>query len=260
MQNISALLVAALLMSGCGDSLSPVARPPAPRMVHFQDDPFLERGIRPDPNAALPEDSRSGAIIVEWMSIDTATLDGVRLGGFKLYRSESRPDPLGAASSFELIATLPATVANVDTFYSDSSARQNVAYAYYVTAYSADDRRIESSSSDTVSFTLSERPVPLSPTGRVAPSAHGSLHFRFSPATASGYVAVALDEISADNEQLVLRQMWRERGMAGFYDPSLEYTGDSLRPGHRYRWRVEKIFPQGQPIGNASRWVTFLVQ
>lgn len=253
------LLFALPVITGCADSLSPEARPPAPRLVRFQDDPFLERGIRPDPDAPSPDDPAGGAIIVEWERPGPPELFGVRPGGYRVYRSE-RIDAAGIATDFELVGVVPASLSNIDTFFSDRTVRQNVGYAYYVTMYGADPAGSESENSDTARFTLTERPVPLSPGGSIEPGGDGPLRFRFSPATASGYVAIELEEISLDNEQLVLRHLWQERGMAGFDEPSLPYSGDPLRPGHRYRWRVEKIFPQGQPIGNASRWVTFLVQ
>ena len=256
---LPALLSLALPGIGCGDPVATIARPPATRMVRFQDDPFLEHGIRPDPNAADPNDPGSGAIVVEWNALDPSRLGAVRLGGYKLYRSDT-VDASGVALDFTLVRTVALTGTVGDTVVSDSTARLNRGYAYYVTAFSRSNEDVESDPSDTVRFTLTERPVPLSPSGTIPLDTGGHLRLSFGPTSASGLVAVELDETLAGNEKIVVRRLMRERLVADFNDPHVEYTGEALQSGHRYRWRVEKIFPQGQPLGNSSHWVTFLVQ
>jgi hypothetical protein len=253
-----AAIVLSVVLPGCSDPVVPTARPPATRMVGFSGDPFSERGIRPDPNAADPGDPGSGAILVEWNAIDPSRLGAVRLGGYRLYRSDT-VDAGGRALGFELVRNVALSGTSGDTVVSDSTVRLNRGYSYYVTAYSRSDESVESDPSDTVRFTLTERPVPLAPSGNIALDSVGGLRLAFGPSSASGYVAVELDETLPSNESVVLRRLMRELFVADFNDPHVVYSGDSLQVGHRYRWRVEKIFPQGQPIGNSSRWVTFFV-
>lgn len=254
----SSALLFLLCAAGCGDAVSPIEKPPATRMIRFQDDPFTEYGLRPDP-AAPGEDAESGAILVEWKALDPTRVGSTRLGGYKLYRSETT-DAKGVARDFRMIARLPVSTSGHDTALSDTLVRPNRGYSYYVTVYNRTDESVESDPSDTVRFTLSDRPVPIWPIGAVPAGAAERLRLRFGPSSASGLVAVEVDETFLENDRLVVRHLWRQRAIADFDDPQIEYAGDSLMPGHRYRWRVVKIFPQGEPIGNSSRWVTFLVQ
>ena len=226
-------------------------------MVRFAADPFSARGIRADPDAPDPESPESGAIIVEWNSISPSRLKDVLLGGYNLYRS-STVEAGGKAVRFQKIRSLPYTSPTVfDTSLTDFDVRQGIQYFYYVTAYSRTDERQESVPSDTVAFTLLTRPIPMEPISILDTSRRGPIELRFGPSTAGGQVAVQLNQVRHDNENVVIRSVWRYTGNVGYTDPHVDLPRDTIQKGARYRWRVDKILP-GQPLGNSSRWVTFV--
>jgi hypothetical protein len=253
---ITSICVCILLLLAACDTTEPTQVPPSPSIVAFQPDPFASSGIRPDSDAPGAEDSRSGAIIVDWNPIDPVLVANLQVGGYYVYRSDSI-NSSGRPVNFHRIRQVPVTVGGSDTAISDSTVGLNIPYHYFVSAYRRSDPSFEGPPSDTVSFTLTERPLPRAPIGDVMISAGDSLAFRFMPPTAAGLVAIEVDEVHPDDERTVIRSVWRFTGRADFSDPHVTYTDADLLPGRRYRWRVIKIFSQGQPLGNASRWVTF---
>lgn len=246
--------LAALVVAGCS-STSPQPKPPGTSMVPFSGDHFSDTGIRPDPDAPDPTSSSSGRIIVEWHQVDNAKLEGARLGGYYLYRSDTS-DVNGAPLNFRRIATITGGTPGGDTIYADGDVRQGIRYSYQVSAYSKSDASLESDRSDTVSFTLLDRPVPSMPIGDITLGAT-PLRFGFS---SPGMVALRLDEVLPENETVTVDSVWRYVGQVDdFSDPHVQYGGPALAAGKRYRWRVDRII-QGTPQANASRWVTFSVK
>jgi hypothetical protein len=258
-------ILGAMLDQGCGNPV--VYTPtPVPKMIPYSVDPFEERGIRADPNAPGSDSLGSGGIIVEWNRIDPGKVAGVRMGGYYIYRSENWDAVNKRGLNFRRIARQPVSPALDDTTFNDYSVRQNVVYSYYVTSFNRSDETQESAPSDTVTFMLSERPIPLAPLGDslVLPK-DVPLSFEF---LSGGNMAIIVNRVKRENENILLQEMFRKIGIdAGFgttsNPPHIDYRGaDPLVQGQRYRWRVVKYFsvsPGDPPIGNASRWVTFTV-
>lgn len=244
-----------IAIGGCS-STSPQQSPRGTSMVPYAADAFAEHGIRPDPDAPDPDLSTSGGIIVEWHAVDRSGDVGTVPAGYYLYRSDTS-DFDGRPLNFKRIAQIPFSPAGGDTLYVDHGVRQKVRYSYAVTVYARSDASLESGRSDTVSFTLLERPVPTAPIGDVTLDTNVPPAFRF---TTPGVVAIQVNEVRADNETVTIRNVWRYLGpVSDFANPSVGYQGDSLGKGKRYRWRVDRII-QGTPQANASRWVTFSVR
>jgi hypothetical protein len=248
--------LASIGAAGCGPVNNPEEPPAGTRMIPFAGDPFADTGIRPDPEAMEPTSAASGGIIIEWRSVDPAVSGGAPVGGYYVYRSDSS-DANGTPAGFVRIARIPRESAGGDTLFSDEHAPQNVRCSYLVKAYAKLDASLESAPSDTVSFTLLERPVSTAPRGDISLPDGAPLRLEF---TGPGYVALRVDEILPENETVVLRRMWRYTGqVTDFSDPHVDYAGEPLVPGRRYRWRVDRII-QGSPQANASRWLTFSVK
>lgn len=244
------LVIASALATSCG-SVGPEPVPVAPRMIHFSGDPFVEHGLRYDPDAGDAGLSTSGGILVEWNEVVTAE---VTVGGYHLYRAAT--NPAGAPAEFSRIATLVDIPIGNDTSYSDTAVDENIRYWYYVRAYTRGGGA-EGPPSDTVFFSLTPRPVIISPIGKVDSVDMLPLTFRFGPATVAGDVAVHLYRVRFDNEFVVLDTVWRKLARASFGNPQVEYSGRPLLSGATYRWRVDKV-SGSQPAGNASSWVTFV--
>ncbi len=253
-----ALCASALVLLGACSPTEPQRVPPALQMIPFQSDPFAVHGIRPDPDAPDEAGSQSGAILIEWSSLDPAVIARDQVGAYRIYRSDSIDDR-GNPLAFEAIAEVPITVVGADTLYADTSALLDVGYHYLVRSVSRSDGTVEGPPSDTVAFTLTTRPLPVGPSGPISIDADHPLAFRFSPPEAAGLVAVSLDEVRDDDDRVVVRQVWRRVARADFSNPRIDYDGDPLIQGRRYRWSIRKIFSEGQPLGNASRWTTFTV-
>jgi hypothetical protein len=233
-------------------------------MVPYNDDPFAETGIRADADAPDPESSTSGAIIVEWHPIDPATLVNVRVGGYYLYRSE-KLDVHGTPVEFARIAEKSTSLSSVDSSYQDTDVRQNRVYSYYVTSYNRSDETQESKPSDTVNFNLTVRPVLTYPiTDSIINPSLPRLKFQFGPSLAGGRVAIIVNEVQPDNEQVLRNNVWTAINIpsGGFTSPEVEFDDNraNLEKGKRYRWRLVKYvehLPGNPPEGNSSRWATF---
>lgn len=240
----------AVTLCACG-SVDPEPLPPSPSMIAFSGDPFVERGIRPDPEALDAGSPESGAILVEWRQLPAST---VNIGGYHLYRA-SESDDDGRPTSFTRIASISETPVGNDTSHSDSLVDPNVRYWYCVRAYTR-STGAEGPPSDTVAFTLTHRPIPVSPSGELDSAEMRPLVFRYGPPLLGGHVAIHLYRVHPQNQRIVLDTVWRQKAYATFNDPSVTYSGPALTPGS-YKWRVDKIF-ENQPTGNASSWITFV--
>jgi hypothetical protein len=262
---LAAAISLASLLGACGvaDSSTP---PPVPAMVPYNDDPFAKIGIRADPDAPDPGDPNSGAIIVEWHRIDPATLVNIRIGGYYLYRSDTR-DAKGTPINFTRITRIAVSIAADDSVYQDTDVKQETVYSYYVTSFNRSDESQESKPSDTVSFILSKRPVPTYPITDSIPLPPSSpLSFQFGPPLAGGIIAIEVNRVQPENELVLINNVWSASNInAGFESPEVFFDPGraTLETGARYRWRVVKYFPlyPGQiPYGNSSRWVTFTLK
>jgi hypothetical protein len=250
---VIALTAVAACAGGCG-TVDPEPLPPAPHMIGFTEDLFDEHGIRPDAGAPDPELPGSGGIIVEWRRLAGAELGGVTVGGCKLYRADTT-DSQGRPGAFSLIATISELGVDSDTSVTDTSVDANVRYWYVVRAF-ARNSGVEGPPSDTVHFSLTARPVPIAPIGELDSSSL-PLRFRVGPSLLGGEVAIRLDRVHPENPSVVLDTVWRSHTYSTFAEPEVVYDGPPLVAGAQYRWRVDKVFGT-QPVGNASRWVSFV--
>lgn len=241
-------------IAGCG-SVDAEPLPPAPVMVPFSGDPLVESGIRPDPEAEDADNPQSGGILVEWRNLTSAELGSVLLGSYNLYRADS-VDAAGSPVGFERIASIVETPVGNDTSFTDTAVAPNVRYIYAVRAVTRSSGA-EGPLSESVDFMLTQRPVPVAPIGEIDSLDMRPLRFRYGPPILGGDVAVHLYRVHPNNERLVIDTVWRTTARGTFADPSVDYTGPALVSGAHYRWRIDKITGR-QPIGNASRWVTFV--
>lgn len=224
-------------------------------MIPFSGDPFVESGIRPDPEAGNAFSAESGGILVEWRELTAGQTLAVAIGGYHLYRADS-VDGAGAPRDFVRIATISETPVGNDTTFTDTAVGVNVRYWYVVRAFTR-STGAEGPPSDTVFYSMSARPLPISPAGELDSSDVAPLRFRYGPQLVGGEVAIHLYRVRPDNERIVLDTVWRSRAHGTFNDPQVVYAGPPLASGASYRWRVDKVLGN-QPTGNASRWVTFV--
>lgn len=246
-----ALALTMCISAASCSSVDPEPVPGAPTMIPFSGDAFVERGIRADPDAGDAGSPESGGILVEWNELASS---GVTIGGYNLYRARSAAS--GLPGEFSRVAPIIDVPIGNDTSYSDTATDANIRYWYYVRAYTRAGEH-EGPPSDTVFFSLTQRPVLVSPIGKVDSADMNPLRFRFGPSVVGGDVAVRLYRVRTDNEQIVLDTVWRELVHATFDDPQFDYTGPQLLSRATYRWRVDKVAGT-QPSGNASSWVTFV--
>ncbi|MBC8144069.1 MAG: fibronectin type III domain-containing protein, partial [bacterium] len=225
--------------------------PVAPRMIPYSGDPFIERGIRFDPDAGDAQSIESGGILVEWNEVVTGE---ITIGGYNLYKAAASSN--GTPGEFAHVARIVDVPIGNDTSYSDTALTANIRYWYYVRAYTR-GAEVEGPPSDTVFFSLTARPIQYFPIGAIDSAELEPLIFRYGPSVVGGAVALHLDRVRADNERIVLDTVWRKRAHGSFVDPQVVYDGPPLQSNSSYRWRVDKI-AGSQPSGNASSWVTFV--
>jgi hypothetical protein len=248
------ILALAGVAAGCG-SVDPEMLPPAPSMIAFSGDPFVETGIRPDPEAGDATSPESGGILVEWREPTSEELGAVLVGAYNLYRSDSAGAD-GKPVGFERIASIAETPVGNDTSFSDTAVAPNVRYWYAVRAATRSSGA-EGALSEPVSFTLTQRPVAVAPIGELDSADAAQLRFRYGPPILGGDVAIHLYRVQPNNERVIIDTVWRSLARGTFADPTVEYAGPALVSGAHYRWRIDKITSH-QPIGNASSWVTFV--
>jgi hypothetical protein len=255
-------------LSGCSEDQA-VLLLPKPAMMPYVDDPFAETGIRATPDAGASDSVSNGGILVEWRAIDPSKVSGVRVGGYYLYRAQSRSETdLSENPKFVRYKKIESPT-GADTIFIDEAIEQGYIYSYYVTSYNKSDVSQESDPSDTVHYQPSARPILQQPIAEVEAPADGNWEFFFGPADQFfGTMAIEVNEVDLSNERILLGRMWRSsneyvEGPSG----TIYYRGAKLQSGRRYRWRVIKPFPlivtPGSriiPTGNTSKWQTFTVR
>jgi hypothetical protein len=248
-------------LSGCSEDLALLPLP-KPSMMPYVNDPFAETGIRATPNAGASDSLGIGGILVEWQAIDPGKVSGVRVGGYYLYRAESRTETeLRENPKFVRFKKIESP-SGTDTVWIDEAIEQGYIYSYYLTSYNKSDVSQESDPSDTVHYQPSARPILLQPIADVTAPADGNWLFFIGPVDQFfGVMAIEVNEVDAVNERILLGRMWRSSAeyVEGPFG-TINYRGTKLERGRRYRWRVIKHFP-GAPIptGNTSKWQTFTV-
>lgn len=247
MKNI--VLIALLLgIESCTPSGSPLTALTTPQFVPQSDPEALtQTGIRQDPS--------TGGILLQWYS---------QLGaaGYRVYRSDSlnqRGDPVG----FELVSNVAATSFLNDTTTVDmDSIVTGIAYYYYLVAYTSDGTL--SGPSDTVDYTLLDRPTLRIPTNTSVVDS-SALQFQYHDNTGGGYAVIRVKDITAVPSQSV----WISKRFQSFdtYPTKVyDYDGTASSPvtrGHTYQWRVERfdLDGSGRPSkGATSPWDIFTVK
>jgi hypothetical protein len=231
-------------------------------MMPYVNDPFAETGIRATPDAGASDSLGIGGILVEWRAIDPGKITGVRVGGYYLYRAQSRTETeLRENPKFVRYKKIESPTGN-DTVLIDEAIEQGYIYSYYLTSYNKSDVSQESDPSDTVHYQPSARPILQQPIAEVTAPVDGNWEFTFGPVDQFfGIMAIEVNEVDPVNERILLGRMWRSsdvyvEGPSG----TIHYAGDKLERGRRYRWRVIKHFPVSPiPTGNTSKWQTFTV-
>ena len=164
-----------------------------------------------------------------------------QLTKFNIYRSQ---EPEGN-KNYVLIGNVQANIpGQPDTIFFDTQDLQlNVRYYYYVTAVNKD--MVESTSSDTVSYKLLEKPVKLSLNANASVISKPDMNFEWwmeSGNTPDRYILRIERFYSKDVHILsYIRYVGTEYGSA---HQSFRLQGDSLTtifPNGKYRWRVDCV-------------------
>lgn len=233
---------------GCTSNKAPIVLLGTPRFVEqSQPDSPVETGICQDPE--------TGGISLQWYATRGAY-------GFKVYRSDTT-NSAGTPLSFSIVADVISSSPLNDTTAVDvNSLRTGMRFFYYLKAYGEDGSL--SPASDTINYTLLNRPSPTYPATNASVRNNG-LYFQWYDISGGGYAVVRVDDIST----LPHSTIWvtkRFQTYASF--PAVYFNFDSsatsqLQVGDAYQWRVERfnIDDTGRSYqGSTSRWSTFTVK
>ena len=181
------------------------------------------------------------AIIIEW---DVSTEDNL----IRVYRSESSDE-----KDFQLIATVP----EKDGYYKDSDVRIGITYYYKISAL--DDLGNESGKSDSVKYTLLEKPTLIEPQDQAIV---GTKRPDFAWLGVSGASAFTVRVYSRADDGRSWEEIWHSERVYPYQDLRKTYNDDNLalRPlesGMTCRWRVDST--GGRWSGSQSRWRNFSV-
>ena len=181
------------------------------------------------------------AIIIEW---DVSTEDNL----IRVYRSESSDE-----KDFQLIATVP----EKDGYYEDSDVRIGITYYYKVSAL--DDLGNESDKSDSVKYTLLEKPTLIEPQDQAI---IGTKIPDFAWLGVSGASAFTVRVYSRADDGRSWEEIWHSEKVYPYQDLRKTYNDDNLalkplESGMACRWRVDST--GGRWSGSQSRWQHFSV-
>ncbi|MDG6997805.1 MAG: hypothetical protein JRN15_01680 [Nitrososphaerota archaeon] len=237
-----------LFAQGCTPEGTPISVIRAPELVpQSQPDAVEETGIRQDPN--------TGGILLQWYKIQ-----GV--AGYKVFRSDTlAPDSL--AINFSVVGDISVSQFLNDTEFVDTyGVDPEVRYYYYVEAYSSDQGF--SSPSDTMNYTLLDRPRVVYPPWGTAVPAKG-LYFEWYDHSGGGYAVIRLK----DTTPLPPSYVWISKKFQDYASGSFQafnFDGSAttqLVSGHSYEWRIERFNLDGfgRPCqGSTSIWSTFTIK
>ena len=183
------------------------------------------------------------AIIIEW---DVNT--GGNLLRCRVYRSESSDE-----RDYQLIATVP----EQDGYYEDSDVRIGITYYYKISAL--DDLGNESDKSDSVNYTLLEKPILIEPPDQAIIETKRP---DFAWLGVSGASAFTVRVYSRADDGRSWEEIWHSERVYPYQNLRKTYDDDSLalRPlesGMTCRWRVDST--GGRWSGSQSRWQNFSV-
>jgi len=218
------LFLTFLIISGC-ESGGPEKEIPEAPLLHPQ-------------ASTIPQQD---AIIIEW---DVSTEDNL----IRVYRSESSDE-----KDFQLIATVP----EKDGYYKDSDVRIGITYYYKISAL--DDLGNESGKSDSVKYTLLEKPTLIEPQDQAIV---GTKRPDFAWLGVSGASAFTVRVYSRADDGRSWEEIWHSERVYPYQDLRKTYNDDNLalRPlesGMTCRWRVDST--GGRWSGSQSRWRNFSV-
>ncbi len=233
------IFVLSFIIGGCTPTGSPIYNLDVPKFVpQLPPDSTAEDGIGQDPN------SQPEAIFLQWYSARGAA-------SYKLWRTNviglnQLPTEFSSTS-------LPGS----DTSYSDV-VEVGTTYYYYLTSVGSGGAG-ESKSSDTVRYTLVERPTTQYP-GTNNPMDTNNLEFGWQQDPTFGGHAVIRTEIASSKSLVwVSKQFWSQYNASGSI--AFNYDGRAsakLVEGVNYRWRIDLFTDSSQ--GAKSMWQTFTVK
>lgn len=204
---------------------------PAPRLLQNPaDTAMVEVGIDAVEN--------SNAIQLDWQPGDDQ-----KPAGYRLYRRD------GQNGQFALVVSLSR---NTTTYLDTTGVRTDTRYYYFLTAFNDDDK--ESTSSDTLSYTLLDKAFNLSNTLDTKPIFSWQIN-----AFPQFYV---LKLVEADTD----RKIWVVQVKSDFTPPGdqVRFNADgsaivdSLGHNISYRWRIDVIGPSTNS-GSESLWKRFSI-
>jgi len=186
---------------------------------------------------------QQNAIRIEW---DVSAEED--LAGYKVYRSTS-PE--------EKDSQIIATVSEKDGYYEDTEVSIGVRYYYRISAF--DDSGNESDKSDTVDYTLLEKPALIEPADQAVVKTTMPTFVWLGVSGASAYT-VHVYSRAADGT--TWEEIWHSEKIYPYQDLRKTYNDDNLalKPlerGMTYKWRVDSS--GGQSTGSQSRWRYFTV-
>lgn len=183
------------------------------------------------------------AIIIEW---DVNT--GDNLLRCRIYRSESSEE-----EDFQLIAT----VLERDGHYEDNGVR--IGFTYYYRISALDDLGNESGKSDSVNYTLLEKPALIEPPDQAIIETNRP---DFAWLSVSGASAFTVCVYSRADDGRSWEEIWHSERVYPYQSLRKTYNDDSLaikalESGMVCRWRVDST--GGRWSGSQSRWRYFSV-
>jgi hypothetical protein len=181
------------------------------------------------------------AIIIEW---DVSTEDNL----LRVYRSESSDE-----KDYQLVATVPER----DGYYEDGDVRIGITYYYKISAL--DDLGNESDKSDSVGYTLLEKPILIEPPDQAI---IGTKRPDFAWLVVSGASAFTVRVYSRADDGRSWEEIWHSERVYPYQDLRKTYDDDNLalkplESGMTCRWRVDST--GGGSSGSQSRWRYFSV-
>ncbi|MFZ0391175.1 MAG: hypothetical protein WAN36_12020 [Calditrichia bacterium] len=231
------IILILLLVWGCEDETNKADPPGKVQLIaKTAEDAVQEHGID-----AVPE---FDAILLEWRPNS-----GADLSGYKIYRSRS------SGQNYVSVAEINKQFGAPDTTWLDKNVQVENTYYYYVRAFDTFDQYGEPS--DTVNYTLVEKPVALYPINDIVTDSLPEI--RWDNAQTNDFIFRLQKEVAQDT--LAYRIISQRSIKYNFPEVwTLAELGISvpLEPG-RYFWRIDAV-QVGVPKGAESNWVSFRIQ
>ncbi|NOX89527.1 MAG: hypothetical protein GXO77_10905 [Calditrichaeota bacterium] len=252
------IVILLILVMACEKPTDKKAEAPIPVQLVLREAGADTLASEPGIDAVPTPEGEPNQIQIQWYRHPQVK----NLKKFNIYRSE---DPLGM-KNYQVVGSLQANLpGQVDSIYFDTQdLRINVRYYYYVTAVNKD--LLESGSSDTVSYMLTEKAAKLSLNGNATVIRKPKFDFEWwmeSGNTPDQYILRIERFFNSEFHPLVYVNQIKST----YQTPQVFHLeGDFLRdllPNGKYRWRIDCLGREDVENqyfeGSESNWEIFEV-